>query len=293
MMPMGRYGPFAGNDYEKAEELSDKYNVDIKEPEIGVEWVTEYFQSPDNPWRANTRRIKRRTQQEPEKLKPQVRNYQLEFADLQGYEPMFLAMENRDQDVEFIYEGMQEFLDILLVAPIELFMQMNPGKVNKSAQASLGLGYIYQRASSLRREEIDAYTRSLERTKRKLLKEQQIEINKWKRAHKQKKIADEGYSKQRAGREANEYVRLVKKYNQGIFDAEKADNEDYMEELIARDSGNTEQEKKGINQNFKVIKSNPKLDRVLPLLERVEELDTLFLELEQEYAEIQSRRLRR
>ena len=133
----------------------------------------------------------------------------------------------------------------------------------------------------------------MERTKRKLLKEQKIEINKWKRAHKQKKIADEGYSKQRAGREANEYVRLVKKYNQGIFDAEKADNEDYMEELIARDSGNTEQEKKGINQNFKVIKSNPKLDRVLPLLERVEELDTLFLELEQEYAEIQSRRLRR
>ena len=292
MMPMGRFGAFGSNDTNAAIKLTELYapNDEFDISEFSTDWVEGYFKSSNNPWRANEIVLDRRTQQiEDAPYKSQTRNFESSSIDIEDYPPYLQAVNNRQDDVQFILEGFSELLQILRNISISDFYDIDP-RITRSKKVSQALKGIFDAVRQERNEEYIQEQNS--RSRKQILRAQRREIRKWKENYIAQKV-DEGKSKIQAGRLAGSMVRMILDINNNVFDPELATQarlEEYLEiqaEERALRSGTL------TSENIPMRTNNPNIDRVLPLLERVEELDTLFLELEQEYAETQGRRLRR
>ena len=293
MIPMGRFGAFGSNDTVAAEKLGERY-LDDKNAisSEDVRWVENYFESDQNPWRANEKIKDRRTQQEPMSQKPKAPNYLLTFEDLADYPLLQEALDRATDDAIFILEGMQEFLDLLKILPIQTFYNMDPSFKSKNATSqSYALKGIYEAVKRDRMAEYEKYARSL--NEKSIIRRQKIFLNKLKSILIEKEMEENQRTKRRASIFAKEQIELLKTY----MEENNLSPEDTLEYLRSQFAINSDQalmqKMFGLEQRgMEVIRNNPMSNRVLPLLERVEELDTLFLELEQEYVENRGRRLR-
>ena len=217
------------------------------------------------------------------------------FEDLADYPLLQEALDRATDDAIFILEGMQEFLDLLKILPIQTFYNMDPSFKSKNVTSrSYALKGIYEAVKIDRMAEYEKYARSL--NEKSIIRRQKIFLNKLKSILIEKEMEENQLTKRSASKLAKEQIELLKTHMEENLniDSEQA----LMQFLIERfkiDSDQALMQKMfGLEQRgMEVIRNNPMSNRVLPLLERVEELDTMFLELEQEYAENESRRHRR
>ncbi len=284
MIPMGRYGIFGGDNKASTEKLSKEYQVPIEEDNL--DWVDDYFKSSSNPWRVNEK-SNRKTQQA--KKKPKQRNFILELLSQDDLIGVYQDAYDRASEVrEFILEASAEFARLLALVPIDVFVSLNPkakGRENKIISSARGK--LWDLIARKRRGEINSYKQKLKAAK--IRKSQKSKMKEFIQNTKEKLLAN-GFNAVAAGREANKQAKLILKFNRGRF----PESERELRIVVSRIAGSGESMFQGFSpdQN-KPMLNNPKhSNRVLPLLERIEELDTLFLELERDYAKDRTRRHR-